>query len=72
MEPYEPKHARPSYIERLTSAIARRWLYGVVTAVIPLLVIYGIMEEATAPLWIALAAQVFATGTAYKNTPTPS
>lgn len=47
----------------------RRWLYGIATALVPLLVAYGILDEAVAPLWVALAAQVLATATAYAHTP---
>lgn len=73
-EPYEPRHARPSDTPEprpLLPLPMRRWLYGVTTALVPLLVAYGIIDEATAPLWIALAVQIFATATAFVNTPTP-
>ena len=73
-EPYEPRHARPSDTPEprpLLPLSVRRWLYGVTTALVPLLVAYGIIDEATAPLWVALAVQVFATATAFVNTPTP-
>lgn len=49
-------------------ARVRKWLYGIVTAAMPLLVTYGILDEARAPLWIALVAQVLATTTAYAHT----
>ncbi|MHB0828021.1 MAG: phage holin [Schaalia turicensis] len=48
----------------------RRWLYGVLTALVPLLVVYGLIEEATAPLWIALGSSVLGTTTALLHTPT--
>lgn len=46
----------------------RKKLYGIATAIIPLLVIYGILDENTAPLWLALAGSILATGTATLHT----
>lgn len=74
MEEYEARHARQSDTPEprpLVTLPVRRWLYGVTTALVPLLVAYGIIDEATSPLWIALAVQVFATATAFVNTPAP-
>lgn len=48
----------------------RSWLYGIATALIPLLSTYGIISEQTAPLWIALAGAILATGTALAYRPT--
>ena len=48
----------------------RRWLYGIATALVPILVIYGVIESTTAPMWIALVASVLGTGTALAHTPT--
>lgn len=68
-EPYEPRHQkRSTFVPSLADPIVRKWLYGIVTALIPLLVIYGYMTEEAAPLWGALAGQIFATGTAFLNT----
>lgn len=65
----EPKHAAtPHPIGWLTPQV-RRWAYGIITAAVPLLVVYGIIEAATAPLWLALAASVLATTTALAHTP---
>lgn len=67
----EPKHAAnptPEYFAWLTPAV-RKWAYGVITAAVPLLVVYGIIEAAAAPLWLALAASVLATTTALAHTP---
>jgi hypothetical protein len=50
------------------SEATRGWLYRVSTAVIPLLVIYGIIEESAVAGWVALAAAVFNTGLASLNT----
>ena len=58
-------HTKP-----LLDQTARAWLYRITTAAIPLLMAYGILDGATAPLWIALAASVLATGTATAHTPT--
>lgn len=65
-QPYTPRHrARGPLIPRQV----RRWLYQVATAAVPLLVTYGIIDQQTAPLWIALAASVTATATAALHTP---
>lgn len=48
----------------------RRWAYAVITALVPLLVIYGQLEHEAAPLWLALAASVLGTSTALAHTPT--
>lgn len=42
----------------------RQWLYSIVTVAVPLLMVYGIVDAETAPLWLGLAAAVFGTGTA--------
>ena len=66
-----PKHAAnstPEYFAWLTPAV-RRWAYGIITAAVPLLVVYGIIEAEAAPLWLALAASVLATSTALAHTP---
>jgi len=68
----EPKHAAnptPEYFAWLTPAV-RKWAYGIITAAVPLLVVYGIIEAATAPLWLALAASILGTATAFAHTPT--
>lgn len=65
-QPYTPRHrARRPLIPRRV----RRYLYQVATATVPLLVAYGIIDQQTAPLWIALAASVTATATAALHTP---
>lgn len=58
----------PRYTAWLTPRV-RRYVYGITTAMIPLLVAYGAIEETTAPLWLALAASITATGTAWAHTP---
>lgn len=47
----------------------RGWLYGVLTALVPLLIIYGVLDEQTAPLWLALGASILGTSTALAHTP---
>lgn len=46
----------------------RAWIYRVLTAVTPLLIVYGVIDEQTAPLWVALGAAVLGTGLASVNT----
>lgn len=48
---------------------ARGWLYGILTALIPLLITYGVLDQQTAPLWLALAASILGTSTALAHTP---
>lgn len=38
----------------------RKWIYGVCLAVVPLLVLYGVIDERSAPLWVALIGAVVA------------
>lgn len=68
-----PKHAAdaptPRLLDWLTPDV-RRWAYAVITALVPILVAYGVLENVTAPLWLALAASVLGTGTALAHTPT--
>lgn len=47
----------------------RAWLYGISTTLVPLLVAYGVVDQQQAPLWVALAASILATGTALVHTP---
>jgi len=50
----------------------RRWIYGVALAAVPLLVALGILEDAIAPLVIALVGAVVAPSLALANmTPDP-
>lgn len=55
-------------INWLTPAV-RGWLYGILTALIPLLITYGVVDQQTAPLWLALAASILGTSTALAHTP---
>lgn len=45
----------------------RSWLYAVSVAAVPLLVAYGVIEESTAPLWIAAAGAVLNSTLALRN-----
>jgi hypothetical protein len=47
-------------MDKLMSREGRKWLYGVALAAVPLLVTYGVISEASAPLWIAAVAAVLA------------
>ena len=47
-------------INKYLTRDVRKWLYGVSLAAVPLLVAYGVLDEAAAPLWIALVASVLA------------
>lgn len=67
--PQIPEDPTPQPIGWLTPQV-RRWAYGVITAIVPILVAYGILEQSTAPLWVALGASVLGTGTALAHTPT--
>ena len=46
----------------------RAWLYRVSLAVIPLLAVYGIIDESAVAGWAALAVAMFNTGLATVNT----
>ena len=66
-------HEETPETETLTELIpppVRSWLYGITTALIPLLRAYGVISDQIAPLWIALAGAILATGTALAYRPT--
>lgn len=63
-----PRHASPQPLPWLTPQV-RAWMYGIITALVPILTIYGIIDQSTAPLWLSLAASVLATSTALAHTP---
>lgn len=48
---------------------ARKWVYGVALAVVPLLTAYGLVREELAPLWISLISAVLVPSLALANTP---
>lgn len=63
-----PRHATPQPLAWLTPQV-RTWMYGIITALVPILTVYGIVDQTTAPLWLSLAASVLATSTALAHTP---
>lgn len=48
---------------------ARRWVYGIALAVVPILTAYGLVSEEHAPLWVSLVSAVLVPGLALANTP---
>lgn len=54
------------------SETTRAWIYRVLTAVVPILIAYGVIDEQVAPLWVALGGAVLGTGLAAVNTSTSS
>ena len=67
---HESESPETESITELIPPPVRSWLYGIVTALIPLLSAYGVISDQTAPLWIALAGAILATGTALAYRPT--
>lgn len=65
----EPKHALTLQPVGWLTPDVRRWLYGIATALVPILVVYGVIESSTAPMWVALVASVLGTGTALAHVP---
>jgi len=56
----------------LVSREGRKWIYGVCLAVVPLFVIYGVIDGEAAPLWIAMIGAIVAPSLALANlTPFP-
>lgn len=58
---------------RTTPAIpahVRSYAYSVLLAAVPILIVYGILDEATAALWVGLAGAVLGLGTAVTYRPT--
>lgn len=59
-------HDNHPVIPGLTAA-RRQWLYGLVLALAPLAVIYGLASNETAALWVAAAAAFLSAGVALPN-----
>lgn len=57
-------------MDQILTPAVRQWLYGIITAAVPILIAYGVVESADAALWVALAAAVLGTGTAVLHTNT--
>jgi hypothetical protein len=56
--------------EWFTAEANRAWLYRVLLAAVPLLILSGAIDASSAALWVALAASVLGLGTATANTST--
>ena len=54
----------------LNNEQTRAWIYRVLTAAVPLVAAYGILDGRTAALWLGLAAAILGTGLAAYNTST--
>lgn len=54
-------------MDRFLPADVRKWVYGVAIVAMPLLVFYGLVSEAAAPLWIALVGGILVPGLAIAN-----
>lgn len=54
----------------MPSSDTRAWIYRVATAVLPLLVLYGVVDDQSAALWLAAAGSLLVPGLAAANTPT--
>lgn len=59
------------WLRAMSSPRARRWLYGVLMAVVPILTFYGALTEQEATLWAGMVATVLGLGTAIANVPAP-
>lgn len=57
--------------KRLLRPVVRRYVYGVAIAAVPLLQVYGIVSEETAPLWAAVLGSALVPVLAVGNTPAP-
>lgn len=66
----EPKHAAtPQPIAWFTPQ-RRRWTYRIGAAVIALLIAYGALDSAKAPLWLALIGTILGAGAVDMHIPT--
>lgn len=54
----------------LNNEQTRAYIYRVLTAAVPLVTAYGILDGRTAALWLGLAAAILGTGLAAYNTST--
>lgn len=60
-------HESPGREPVLTPAV-RQWIYGVAMVALPLLVAYGVLDDAQAPLWAAVIGAVLVPGLALTHT----
>ena len=54
----------------LKDEATRAWVYRVLTAAVPLVAAYGIIDGRTAALWVSLIAAILGTSLAAYNTST--
>ena len=54
----------------LNNEKTRAYIYRVLTATVPLVTAYGIIDQRTAALWLGLAGAILGTGLAAYNTST--
>jgi len=54
----------------LSDQAVRGWIYRVETALVPLLIAYGVATEQTISLWLGLVGAAFGLGLAAANTST--
>lgn len=54
-------------VSKVFTREVRKWIYGVSLVAVPLLVLYGVIDEATAPLWVALIGAIVAPTLALNN-----
>ena len=54
----------------LKDEATRAWIYRVLTAAVPLVTAYGILDGRTAALWLGLAGAILGTSLAAYNTST--
>lgn len=54
----------------MPSERVRAYVYSILVVAVPLLIAYGVIDEQTAVLWLALAAAVLGLGLARVNTST--
>ena len=54
----------------MPSEATRAWIYRVLVAVLPILTVYGVVNESDVVLWLNLAAALLGVGLATANTTT--
>ena len=54
----------------LKDEVTRAYIYRVLTAAVPLVTAYGIIDQRTAALWVSLAGAILGTSLAAYNTST--
>jgi len=54
----------------LKDEVTRAWIYRVLTAAVPLITAYGIIDQRTAALWLGVIGALLGIGLASMNTST--